>query len=97
MIAAAKANEEANQGDQTMTDTADEATNVGTPAPYGENLSIETATADVQRALEDYPDEYPYAHHFHPEVGVPILAFDPNVIQDDFDPFDLGDYVEFDV
>ncbi|ERF75013.1 hypothetical protein EPUS_08058 [Endocarpon pusillum Z07020] len=85
MIAEAKINEDASQGDQT------------TPAPYAENLSIETATADVQRALEDYPDEYPYAHHFHPEVGVPILAFDPTVIQDDFDPFDLGDYVEFDV
>ncbi len=105
-MAETKINEErANQrDDQTMIETTadDDVTNVGTPpapAPlYGENLSIETATADVQGALEDYADEYPYAHHFHPEVvGVPILAFDPTVIQDDFDPFDLGDYMEFDV
>ncbi len=82
-------------GDQTMTDSAAGAVDSEALAPYGENLSIETATTDVQRALDDYPDEYPYAHHFHPAVEHPIVAFDPTVIQDDFDPFDIADFVTF--
>lgn len=69
---------------------------VSSTAAYAENLSIETATADVQRALEDYPDKYPYNYHFHPAVDQPILAFDPALIQDNFDPFDLGDFINFD-
>jgi Mating-type protein MAT alpha 1 HMG-box len=69
---------------------------VSSTAAYAENLSIETATADVQRALEDYPDQYPYNFHFHPAVDQPILAFDPALIQDDFDPFDLRDFINFD-
>ena len=97
MSAQTEVNEGANDGDQTMTENTDDATNVGNPAPYAENLSIETATADVQHALEDYPDEYPYAHHFHPATEHPILAFDPTVVQDDFDPFDLGSFINFDI
>lgn len=85
-----------NAEDQIMTENDDVNTNTTTAAPYGENLSIETATADVQRALDDYPDQYPYDHHFHPAVHQPILAFDPTVVQDDFDPYDIADYVNFD-
>lgn len=86
---------EAVDGDQTMTDSAAGAVDGAGVAPYGENLSIETATTDVQSALDDYPDEYPYAHHFHPAVEHPIVAFDPTVIQDDFDPFHIADFVAF--
>lgn len=46
--------------------------------------------------MEQFSDEYPYNHHFHPAVEQPILAFDPNIIQHDFDPFDISDYVNFD-
>jgi len=35
--------------------------------------------------------------HFHPDVEIPILAFDPTVIQDSFDPFDLADYINMEV
>ena len=33
--------------------------------------------------------------HFHPDIQ-PALGFDPATIQDDFDPFDVSDYVNFD-
>ncbi|KAL2433875.1 hypothetical protein ABEF95_011682 [Exophiala dermatitidis] len=48
-------------------------------------LSIEHVTADQQAAFE----RNPLALHFHPGVQPPILGFDPRIIQDDFDPFDL--------
>lgn len=86
-----------NDGDQNMAESAEDTANVDATASYAENLSIETATADVQRALEEYPDEYPYAYHFHPAVDQPILAFNPTVIQDSFDPFDMADFVDFDI
>ena len=79
-----------------MTDSAADTVNNEASTPYGENLSIKTATADVQRAFEDYPDEYPYNHHFHPAVSQPIVAFNPTVIQDDFDPFNIADYLNLD-
>lgn len=94
MTAQSEINAGAIDGDQAMTDNNDNIVNgEAMTTPYGENLSIETATADVQKALEDYPDEYPFAHHFHPAVDRPILAFDPTVIQDNFDPYDLNDYI----
>ena len=93
MSAQTEINAGAANGDQAMTDSAEHNFNGEASASYGENTSIETATADLQHALEDYPDEYPYAHHFHPAVERPIVAFDPTVIQDDFDPFDINDYI----
>lgn len=96
MHAQTEVNPDGNGRDETMTESSDDMDNVGTSSSFGENLSIETATADVQRALEEYPDEYPYAHHFHPAVENPILAFDPTVIQDDFDPFNISDFVNLD-
>jgi hypothetical protein len=48
-------------------------------------LTIGVVTADQQAAY----DRYPEALHFHPGISPPILGFDPRVIQDDFDPFDL--------
>lgn len=92
-----EADKQAAGGEQTMKENAEEeAGSIQGSGSFGENLSIETATADLQRALERYPDQYPYAHHFHPAVDTPILAFDPNVVQDRFDPFNLNDYVNFD-
>jgi hypothetical protein len=87
--------------DRTMTDSnADNGVNgeetSSAATPFSEHLSIETATADVQSALDDYPDTYPFNHHFHPTVDQPILGFDPTVVQDDFDPFDLDDYLHLD-
>jgi hypothetical protein len=97
MTVQAEVNGEANDGDQNLTDNADDTNDAGVPTTFAENLSIETATADVQRCLEDYPDEYPYAPHFHPDMANPIIAFDPTVIQDDFDPFDIGNFVNFNI
>lgn len=93
-----EANEDGNGAQQTMTEATGNTANAdASAAPYAENLSIETATADVQRALEDYPDEYPYNYHFHPAVNQPIVSFDPTIVQDDFDPFNIGDFVNFDI
>jgi hypothetical protein len=90
-------NDDTSAAAQTATENATEDVINEIDASYAENLSIETATADVQQALEDYPDEYPYNLHFHPAVDRPIVAFDPTVVQDDFDPFDLNDFVNFNV
>lgn len=49
--------------------------------------SIDTVTADQQRAYE----RTPFALHFHPEIQPPVLGFDPNMIQDEFDPFTFFD------
>jgi hypothetical protein len=49
--------------------------------------SIATVTADQQQAYE----RTPFALHFHPDVP-PALGFDPNMIQDEFDPFSLIDF-----
>jgi hypothetical protein len=97
MTAQTEVKGDANDGDQTMAESAEDTANVDATASYAENLSIETTTAGVQRALEEYPGEYPYAYHFHPAVDQPILAFDPTVIQDNFDPFDMADFVDFDI
>ena len=48
-------------------------------------LTIQAVTADQQAAFERHPE----AVHFHPNISPPVLGFDPRVIQDDFDPFDL--------
>ncbi|KAK6371725.1 hypothetical protein LTS17_008548 [Exophiala oligosperma] len=48
-------------------------------------LSIATVTADQQAAFENNE----LALHFHPGIQPPILGFDPRIVQDDFDPFDL--------
>ena len=50
--------------------------------------SINTVTTDQQRAY----DRTPFALHFHPEIQPPVLGFDPNMIQDEFDPFSLFDF-----
>jgi hypothetical protein len=86
-----------NNVDHTMTEDPHDAADINAAAPYGENLSIETATDDVQRAFEDYPDEHPFNLHFHPAVEQPIVAFDPSLIQDAFDPFDLADFINSDI
>ncbi|ETN43367.1 uncharacterized protein HMPREF1541_02526 [Cyphellophora europaea CBS 101466] len=52
--------------------------------------SIDTVTADQQRAYE----RTPFALHFHPEIQPPVLGFDPNMIQDEFDPFSFFDLSE---
>ena len=48
--------------------------------------SINDITVDQQRAYE----RTPFALHFHPQIQPPVLGFDPNIIQDDFDPFTLN-------
>lgn len=48
-------------------------------------LSVAAVTADQQEAF----DNHALALHFHPDISPPILGFDPRIIQDDFDPFDL--------
>ncbi|EXJ54290.1 hypothetical protein A1O7_09628 [Cladophialophora yegresii CBS 114405] len=48
-------------------------------------LTIEAVTTDQQHAFESNAA----ALHFHPNISPPILGFDPRVIQDDFDPFNL--------
>ncbi|KAF7502296.1 hypothetical protein GJ744_006151 [Endocarpon pusillum] len=55
---------------QTSTPSTRQSSKTTSTPSTSQNLSIETATAEVQRALEAYPDEYPYAHYFHPEFGV---------------------------
>lgn len=49
--------------------------------------SINAITADQQRAYE----QTPFSLHFHPDIQPPVLGFDPNMIQDEFDPFSLFD------
>ena len=36
--------------------------------------------------------------HFHPAIQPPVLGFDPNLIQDNFDlySFDIDQYLNFD-
>ena len=48
---------------------------------YGPSLAA--VTADQQRAFESVP----WIAHFHPAIFPPVLGFDPNTIQDIFDPF----------
>ncbi|KIW14260.1 hypothetical protein PV08_07042 [Exophiala spinifera] len=48
-------------------------------------LTIAAITADQQAAFEDND----LVLHFQPGIEPPILGFDPRVVQDDFDPFDL--------
>lgn len=59
--------------------------------------SIQAVTNDQQRALEAYPSRYPYNLHFHPDIQQPALGFNPAMIQDDFDPFNISDYINFDL
>lgn len=61
------------------------------------NPSIGTVIAEQQGVLEAYPSQYPYTLHFHPHIQQPALGFNPAMIQDDFDPFDISDYVNFDI
>ena len=57
--------------------------------------SISAVTADQQQAYE----RTPFALHFNPQIQPPILGFEPNIIQDDFNPFSLyveaGEYLDF--
>ena len=48
--------------------------------------TIEQVTADQQQAF----DQMPMPFHFHPGIQPPVLGFDPNMIQDDFDPFSFN-------
>jgi hypothetical protein len=59
--------------------------------------SIGTVIAEQQGALEAYPSQYPYTLHFHPGIQQPVLGFNPGMVQDDFDPFDISDYVNFEI
>ena len=59
--------------------------------------SIGTVIAEQQGALEAYPSQYPYTLHFHPDIQQPALGFNPGMVQDDFDPFDISDYVNFEL
>jgi hypothetical protein len=97
MTVEAQVKEVKTEDDQTMVESDDETANADASVLYSENLSIETATADVQRALEEYQDEFPYANHFHPATESPILGFDPNLVQDQFDSYDINDFVDFGV
>ena len=60
------------------------------------NPSIGAVIADQQGALEAFPSQYPFTLHFHPDIQ-PALGFHPAMVQDDFDPFDISDYVNFDI
>ena len=55
--------------------------------------TIEQVTADQQLAFE----QLPIPMHFHPATQRPVLAFDPNSIQDNFDPysFDIDQFLNF--
>jgi hypothetical protein len=44
---------------------------------------LEAVTADQQQAYEATPCPL----HFHPDVQTPVLGFDPNTLQDNFEPF----------
>lgn len=46
---------------------------------------INAVTADQQQAYE----RTPFASQFQPQIQPLVLDFDPNIIQDDFDPFSL--------
>lgn len=48
-------------------------------------LTIDAVTADQQAAY----DQLEFGFHFHPDMQ-PVLGFDPRIVQDDFDPFDLS-------
>ena len=56
-------------------------------------LTIEAVTADQQAAYE----RLEIGFHFHPAMPQ-ILGFDPRIIQDEFDPFnlDLNAYIDLD-
>jgi hypothetical protein len=56
--------------------------------------TIEQVTAAQQKAFE----QVPMPMHSHPAIQTPVLEFDPNMIQDDFDPysFDIDQYLIFD-
>ena len=69
--------------------------NASTRSDY--NPSIGTVIAEQQGALEAYPSQYPYTLHFHPDIQQPALGFSPGMVQDDFDPFDISDYVNFEI
>ena len=55
-------------------------------------LTMEAVTADQQAAYE----RLEFGFHFHPDMP-PVLGFDPRIVQDDFDPFDLdlSSFVQF--
>ncbi|OAG34384.1 hypothetical protein AYO21_11470 [Fonsecaea monophora] len=52
-------------------------------------LTIEAVTADQQSAYARTNGAGLAALHFHPQISPPILGFDPRIVQDDFDPFNL--------
>ncbi|KIW87205.1 uncharacterized protein Z519_12107 [Cladophialophora bantiana CBS 173.52] len=53
-------------------------------------LTIEHVIADQQSAYGRTNGPSQAGLHFHPSISPPILGFDPRVIQDDFDPFNLN-------
>lgn len=63
--------------------------------PADQYLTIQAVTDDQQAAYEHHA----LALHFHPTISPPILGFDPRIIQDDFDPFnlDLSAYIDWNV
>ena len=56
--------------------------------------TIEQVTADQQQAF----DRMPMPLHIHPDIQPPVLGFDPNMIQDNFDPYSFNpdQYLNFD-
>ena len=58
-------------------------------------LSHELVIADQNQALESF-GSLPLDIHFDPSMAYPVLAYDPSLIQSDFDPFDLSEFVDAD-
>ncbi|OQV10182.1 hypothetical protein CLAIMM_14217 [Cladophialophora immunda] len=56
---------------------------------FTDYLTIDAVNADQQAAYARTNGPSQAALHFHPQISPPILGFDPRVIQDDFDPFNL--------
>ena len=56
------------------------------------NLSHGTVIADQSQAF-DAMSSFPFDIHFHPSVADPILGYDPQAIQDDFEPFDVSEFL----
>jgi hypothetical protein len=49
---------------------------------------------EMDRTLRDFPDPADeYYALFNPINRVPVLYFNPYDIQDDFDPFDIGEFI----
>lgn len=58
-------------------------------------ISHDAVMRDQQMALEFSGDVYPFNGQFNPAVEIPVLGFDPERIQEDFDAFDINDHLSF--